>query len=459
MDKVTIIISNYNSLHWLRICVHQIRKHTKIPYHILISEQSQDHYPVQAEYNGWDNVTVVPMDGHSSGYGTDYILKNMQIDSEYICSMDVDTFPISDDWLSEPIRLLNQYDLTWVGLRAEIEAAYNLHYFHMGECYRIGRTKDFKLLSECIGWAQVKGPEFRDNAVRAHSFEDANFKHKKFSFPVTGRIGLTRSEGEYGRVIGNLVIHFCFAFTSTLHQVPVKNMGEDYMTWEQKIKTLQPDELVSEIMSSVNYSNRLQPMQYWDGTDYAQVPYELREDAKRIMKQSGHLDVSINDISSELGIKIKGVIHIGANKGREYLEYSEDNISNVIFIEQNTFYFNKLIQECPPNYICYRLAIGAENKTIILDPPKQGDVGILTTTTRIDNIPFDKSKFNVLVLGRDVDKQNALVGAVGIINAFDIIYCENTSHDTGSDFSLLGIKVHKRVQASDSLEIVIYTKA
>lgn len=459
MDKpiITIIISNYNSLHWLRVAIHQIRKHTKIPYHILVSEQSRDHYPVQAEYNGWDIVTVVPMEGHSSGYGTDYILKNIPIESEYMCSMDVDTFPVSDDWLSEPIRLLNQYDLTWVGLRAEIESAYNLHYFHMGECYRIGRTKDFKLLSESIGWAQVKGNGFRDNAVRAHSFEDANFQHKKFSFPVTGRIGITRSEGEYGRLIGNLAMHFCFAFTSTLHQTPIKNMGEDYMAWEQKIKTLPPDELVSEIMASVNYSNRLQPMQYWDGTDHAEVPLDLKNDAIRIMKQRGHLDLSIYDIAQELRVQIKGVIHVGANVGKEYLEYTESNIKNVIIIEKDTKYFSQLLDETPNEYTCYRVLTGTENKTVTLPSNTGDDIGILTAMTRVDDIPFNRDNFNVLVLSKDIDKQGTLVGAIKTLNNIDFIYCENTTNDI-RNYGTLGLNIFKSKKISDSLEIIIYTK-
>jgi hypothetical protein len=288
----------------------------------------------------------------------------------------------------------------------------------MGECYRIGRTADFKLLSNSVGWAQVKGSGFRDNAVRAHSWEDANFKHKKLSFPVTGRIGLTRSEGEYGRLIGNLAVHFCFAFTATLHQTPIKNMGEDYMLWEQKIKTLPEEEVVSLIMGAIKYSNRLQPMQYWDGEDYAMPPIDIEKDVRRAIGQSGHLSM---DIFGQ-GFDVKGVIHVGANIGREYLEYSESNVDNVIIFETDTKYFSKLQEQVPDNYICYRMALSDYNGTITLKG--SDDIGILTSVTTLDDIDFDRTKFNVLVISGDIDKDSLLRGATQTLKHIDIIHHE-----------------------------------
>jgi glycosyltransferase involved in cell wall biosynthesis len=422
--KVTIIISNYNSIHWLRIAVDQIRKHTKHPYHIIISEQTENPYDVQAEYNGWDFITVVPVPAHSSGSGTDYILRYCNIDTEYICSMDVDTFPVSDEWLSLPIRLMNDYGLTWVGLRAEIEAAYSLHYFHMGECYRIGRTKNFKLLSDAVGWTQVKGEGFRDNAVNAHSYEDAHFKNKKLSLPVTGRIGITRSEGEYGRLIGNLAMHFCFAFTSSLHETPVKNMGEEYMDWEQKIKTLPSYEVVEQMMAAVKYSNRLQPIQYWDGCDYAEPPKEIREDVLRAIGQKGHPCFSINTIGGAYGVKVRGVIHVGAAIGSEYLEYLEEGIEKVVFIEPIPVLFSRLIKETPPCYQCFRMIPSDKTKMVTLPPSVSGGVGTLVSMDRIDSIDTIPGDYNMLFVDAVNYRRDLFDGAKEILESVDVICCE-----------------------------------
>jgi FkbM family methyltransferase len=444
--KITIIISNYNSLHWLRIAVHQIRKHTKIPYHIVISEQSEDPYDVQAEYNGWDLVTVVAMEGNSSGYGTDYILKNIPIDSEYICSMDVDTFPISDDWLSFPIKLLEQYDLTWVGLRAEIESAYNLHYFHMGECYRIGRTNDFKLLSENVGWAQIKGEGFRDNAVMAHSWEDANFKHKKLSLPVTGRIGLTLTEGEYGRVIGNIAMHFCLAFTSTLHLRREKNVGGDYLSWEKKIKTLDPDTVVKEIMDAVKYSSSLQPLQYWDGSDHAEPPIDLKEEVDLFTHKKGYLSIPLHHIIRKYELNIIGVMHVGAHYGQEYLDYEDNGITNIIMFEPVNSIYAELIKRMPDSVICYRVALGNINgvETIFTETSNEGMSSSLLepslhvgqypeiifdgkesiTVSRLDDIAIDRAKYNMMNIDVQGYELEVLKGAKDTLKGIDLIYCE-----------------------------------
>lgn len=422
---ITIIISNYESLSWLRLVVHQIRKHTKIPYHIIVSEQSKDPFPVQAEYNGWETVTVLPIPAHSSGFGTDYILKYIPIESEYICSMDVDTFPISDDWLSLPIQLLNEFNLTWVGLRAEIEEAYKLHYFHMGECYRIGRTQDFKLLSDSVGFAQIRTPdEWKDNAVKAHSWEDANFKHNKFSFPVTARMGLTMSEGEYGRLIGNLVVHFCFAYTSTLHKRPEKNMGDDYLEWGEKIKTLPPDELVSQVMSAMKYSTRLQPMQYWDGTNRTSPPGALQARVKKAIGFSGQLPISLSEINGRK--EIKGIIHVGANEGMEYLEYIESGIENIMMFEAENSYFTRLVELAPDNVKAYRAYLGSVDKVITEEKPWGGQ---LTPQYRLDDIGFRRHDYNFLYLGAHVIKYPLLAGAVETLKYIDIIYSVGTDLD------------------------------
>lgn len=447
MTDCTIIISNYNSLHWLRIAVHQIRKHTKHPYHIIISEQSEDPYDVQAEYNGWNMITVVPNPAHSSGAGLDYVLKNVEIKTEYVCAIDVDTFPISDEWLSFPIALLKECGLTWVGLRAEIERAYGLNYFHIAECYRVGRLKDFRLLSDLVGWYQRKGDPFFDNAVCAQAWEDEHYKHKKLSLPVTGRIGLTLTEGEYGRVIGNLAMHFCLAFTSTLHERREKNVGDDYLMWEEEIKSCSdPDRLVDKIMGAVKYSHSLQPMQYWDGEKETEPSIELRSKIELHTQRKGALSVPLYSIVIKYGIKVRGVIHAGAHYGQEMVDYEDNEIGNVVMFEPLSSAYAELIKRMPDYVRCYKLALGNTNgiKTLLTEDANEGmsssflqpakhleaypDIVFngaeLVNMVRLDDMDIDFGLYNMLNIDVQGYELEVLRGAVKTLRGIDLIYIE-----------------------------------
>lgn len=442
---ITIVISNYNTLHWLRVSVHQIRKHTKIPYEIVISDQSEDKHPVMAEYNGFKNIRVIPNPRSSSGAGMDYILKNVKIESKYICAIDVDTFPISDDWLTVPIKLIEDFGLTWVGLRAEIESAYSLHYFHMGECYRVGLKESFEQLSKGAGWYQRTDPFF-DNAVVAHSWEDKHFSHKKLSLPVTGSLGLTLTNGEYGRVIGNLAVHFCLAFTSTLHANKRKALGEPWLAWEEKIKTLPPDMLVSEIMAAVRYSSCLQPLQYWDGKNHAPIPDDIRKAVELHTHKKGVLAIPLHWIIEKHGLNIKGVIHIGAHYGQEYADYEDNGIKNVIMVEPLSAAYVELVKRMPDSVPCYKLALGNGNGVVTLHTetanegmsssilqPKEVigqyphivfDGTEIVNMARLDDMDYDTSLYNMLNIDVQGYELEVLKGATDSLKHIDLIYCE-----------------------------------
>lgn len=442
---ITIVISNYNTLHWLRVSVHQIRKHTKIPYEIVISDQSEDKYPVMAEYNGFKNIKVIPNPRSSSGAGLDYVLRNVEIKSKYICAIDVDTFPISDDWLTVPIKLIEDFGLTWVGLRAEIESAYNLHYFHMGECYRIGLKESFEQLSKGAGWYQRTAPFF-DNAVVAHSWEDQHFSHKKLSLPVTGSLGLTLTNGEYGRVIGNLAVHFCLAFTSTLHANKRKALGEPWLAWEEKIKTLPPDKLVAEIMAAVKYSSCLQPLQYWDGKNATPAPREIVERTKFLTHRSPVLAIPLHEVIAKYKIDVRGVIHIGAHYGQEYGDYEDNGIKDVVMIEPLSTAYVELVRRMPDSVICYKIALGNSNGVVTLNVETQNEgmsSSVLQPTkhmeqyphivfdrteivnmTRLDDMGLDMTRYNMLNIDVQGYELEVLKGSVGSLKYIDIIYCE-----------------------------------
>lgn len=441
---ISIIISEYNSLPWLRLAVHQIRKHTHIPYHIYISQQGT--HPVAEEYNGWKFITVVKNPPSSSGAGTDYILKNCDINTKYICSMDVDTFPISDDWLTAPIKLLEDFGLTWVGLRAHIEHAYGLNYFHMGECYRVGRTEHFKLLSRSAGWYQRKGTPFFDNAVCAHSWEDANHKHTKLSLPVTARLGLTLTEGEYGRVIGNLAVHFCLAYTGTLHARRVKNLGTEYISWEDRLTSLPPDEFVTQFMNALHYSDSLQPLQYWDGEKIAPCPAEIEESTRYFCHRKGNMAPPLHHVIRKYGLNIRGVVHIGAHFGQEYADYHDNGIKNIIMVEPLPSAYAEMVKRMPDEVICYKLALGNGNGVVVLNtetanegmsssilkpdlhlkqyPHIEFNGTEIVNMTRLDDLLTDSAPYNMLNIDVQGYELEVLKGAVKTLKGIDIIWVE-----------------------------------
>ena len=442
--NVTIIVYNYNSLHWLRITLFQIQKHTHIPYKLIISDQSEDKLPLQEEIGVTEGIKIVPMETNRAGYAIDYILKNGHVDTEYLCTMDVDCFPVHDDWLTTPIALLNEFDLTWVGLRAEIESYYKIHYFHMNNCFRVGRTKDFITLSEGAGFSWVKGKA--DDAVMAHSWEDANFHNKKLSLPVTGRIGLTLIEGEYGRMIGNLVLHFCLSFTSTLHANKVNNVGEEYVKWEEKIKTMDRGQVAQEIIDAVQYSHSLQPMQYWDGYDHKDPPEEVKKRVEYLIHKKGTLSIPLHYVVDRYSLNIKGVIHVGAHYGQEYVDYEDNGIKNIMMFEASSPVYQELVKRMPTSVKCYKMALGNKTgvATMFTETANEGmsnsllepnlhkeqypDIKFtgeeLVGLYRLDNVDFDRAKYNMLNVDVQGYELEVLKGAEETLKSIDVIYCE-----------------------------------
>jgi hypothetical protein len=288
MITCDIIIYNYESFPFLERCLHQIRRHSNplIESHIYISEQSskKSYNRVVDAFGSDPDITIVPMKALRSGYALDYILRFVPLKGEYLCSMDCDTFAMDDDWLLGPIETLKTLNLTWIGLRADFEQWYqdNGHpqkFFSMAPCFKIGRTDYYKKLALSIGFTMYENRSkinglfdfthdtwqigYSDDTVPAHWYEDTQGEARKLSLGITGRLGITDHEGEYGRVIGNLVMHFCFSWTSSLHEDMRERMGKEFVDLLERIQKGITDELWNEILSRIKYSGDLQPAQLW----------------------------------------------------------------------------------------------------------------------------------------------------------------------------------------------------
>src|SRR6478752_2086011 len=104
----SIIIYNYESLHFLRANIRQVRKyaHPEIEQRIVISDQSsqQSYKELVTEFGQDPDIMIIKMDPVCSGYAIDYIMRFAGLNSEYICTLDVDAFPIHKNWLYTSIR-------------------------------------------------------------------------------------------------------------------------------------------------------------------------------------------------------------------------------------------------------------------------------------------------------------------------------------------------------------------
>src|SRR3990167_3128 len=106
----TIIISHFNSLPFLRTCVRQIRRYInpEVEQRIIISDQSDEknHADVVSEFGNDSDIFIVHTKGLYSGYGIDYIMRYVDIKTDYICQLHTDAFPIHKNWLSMTIELM-----------------------------------------------------------------------------------------------------------------------------------------------------------------------------------------------------------------------------------------------------------------------------------------------------------------------------------------------------------------
>ena len=292
--SVTIIISHYESLPFLRRCVKQIHKHTNpdINHHILIADQSLNHEAVAEEFMDDFKVDMVHMKPLYSGYGIDWVIRNLNIDTDYICQLHVDAFPINDNWLKMPITLMEENDfkftrvLQFVCDKPESIYPYKNPFFAMAQCFNIGKTEVYKEMSLQGGftrfhnrpqadmlwlntdWSEWAKEDYQargsDDDVPAFYWEDTYREHDKMSFGLTGRIGVPGEESGYGTIIEDMLFHFGFCRESV---GVMPQMGEKYREWTRRINENYDDALLDELLAAAR-SVKLEPAdmrRYWSG--------------------------------------------------------------------------------------------------------------------------------------------------------------------------------------------------
>ena len=292
-----IIIYNYESFQFLKASIRQIRKHKHpdIEQRIIISEQSRYDYhynEIVAEFGNNPDITIVPMKALFSGYSIDYILRYVHIDSEFVCTMDVDAFPISNSWLSMPITMMQEDGFAFVGGLAENNDGERPIYppnpfYCMSQFFNVGRYKDFMELSLKAGftkfhqrenldmpmtfenddWAKWAAPDYinrgSDDAMVAHCWCDKHTEKNKLSLSISHIIGSPSDGSSYGRILDDIVFHFGYSYTS----IGVEDhMGNNYMSWRDRINENFTDEMVQELVNlAIQCPSQIISRGVWDG--------------------------------------------------------------------------------------------------------------------------------------------------------------------------------------------------
>lgn len=292
MKSCTIIISHYQSLNFLQACIRQIRKfsHPDIEQHVIIADQSSEGTWMNIDdiYKDVKGVLVVHTKPLYSGYGIDCCVRYLDIKTDYICQIHSDAFPVSHKWLHLPITLIEEYNLSFVGQLQFINGKDNLAsiypphpFFAMAQCFNVAKTETYKEMSIEAGftrfhnrpdsgltflnddwdkWASdnyaAKGS---DDDVVAFWWQDRHKEVNKLGLAVTGFIS-----PNFGRIIEDLVFHFCSARES----IGV-DMGARYNSFTKRINENYSDELIEEMINLAK-ANRPPEMEiltrnFWDG--------------------------------------------------------------------------------------------------------------------------------------------------------------------------------------------------
>ena len=166
--------------------------------------------------------------------------------------------------------------------------------------------------------------------------------------------------------------------------------------------------------------------------------------------------ISLDKIVKKYNLKIKGVIHIGAHYGEEYLPYKEQGIENMIFFEPVVSNYQRLIENLAfyekPEYLrTYNLALGNEvgKKEMFIETVNHGqscsvlepgthlkqypkitfDKKETVIMSRLDRILFDRTKFNMINIDVQGYELEVFRGAEITLSSIDIIYTEVNFED------------------------------
>ena len=159
------------------------------------------------------------------------------------------------------------------------------------------------------------------------------------------------------------------------------------------------------------------------------------------------MPLKLTALAKKYGMKIEGVLHIGAHYGQENEVYDHLQIPNRVFFEPLKKNFEVLSRKIGTRYPLMNIALGNENKQIlmnveaandgqsssILKPAKhlkqyphiKFDTTEEVSMCRLDDLGLDiDTKFNLLVIDVQGYELEVLKGSVNVLTKIDYIISE-----------------------------------
>jgi len=173
--------------------------------------------------------------------------------------------------------------------------------------------------------------------------------------------------------------------------------------------------------------------------------------------------IDLNYLKTNYDLKIKGVIHIGANNGQEISDYVSDNIKHLLFVEPIPNVYKNLLENIKPysdkiNVLSYNIALGNDTKDVdfiissnngmsssILKPnlhlSLHPEVAFTDTISvpmnKLDNLDFDRNDYNFINIDVQGFELEVFKGASETLNGIDYIYTEVNNDYVYSDNALV----------------------
>jgi len=298
---VGILIPHWESYPFADACLRGIlaQRNKNVKEHIyLLDDYSQDgsFQRLKKKYVKNKDITFLRINRPDRATNPDVgalLDKGLEyVEEQFVVMLDADTIPLTKDWISFPLWLLEKNHASSVGLDTGLSSAYakqggnfenwwqpetgysirgglydNNWFTVTNNLYRIMRTATAKVISQSIGFTRghIQGtskasrvvkygmnklglykpePDPRlpylpvgcDNGVAANHFVDINRMGGKFNLPLTSYIGLTEKDGAYGQNISGLLFHFALstrALSKTRREV--LDPGAEYVKWIDQI--------------------------------------------------------------------------------------------------------------------------------------------------------------------------------------------------------------------------------
>lgn len=171
--------------------------------------------------------------------------------------------------------------------------------------------------------------------------------------------------------------------------------------------------------------------------------------------------MNLSNIVEKYNLNIKGVLHIGAHFGEEYTVYKEQGIENMIFFEpvQSNYITLMGIVGKGIQMQTFNIALGnfTGEKEMFIETANKGqscsllepgthlkqyphitfDKKEMVKVDRLDNIQFDRSRFNMINIDVQGYELEVFKGAVKTLKTIDIIYTEVNFEEVYKDCCLV----------------------